>query len=101
MPFASDCNLRVYLPAAAVAAIGREEGNERKKDRVSARKKHLFFGFSLAKRLRGSGTTGKEDKEERWCRKQDDREACCFFSLKRDGSSGEEKEGNSGRKGGR
>lgn len=29
------------------------------------------------------------------------REACCFFSLKRDGSSGEEKEGNSGREGGR
>lgn len=61
MRFASDCNLRVYLPAALDNGRG-ERRNEKKKDHVE--KEASVLGFSLAKRPRGSGTTGKKDKED-------------------------------------
>ncbi|KYQ57198.1 hypothetical protein ALC60_03864 [Trachymyrmex zeteki] len=83
--FAFTCLL---LPAS------REGGKKREKERSRGEKEASVLGFSLAKRPRGSGTTGKKDKEN--TEERDSREACCFF-LKRDASLVEEKEGNSGR----
>lgn len=62
MRFASDYNLRVYLPAAL--GTGRGEEETRKRKITLGEKEASVLGFSLAKRPCRSGTTGKKDKED-------------------------------------
>jgi hypothetical protein len=55
--FAFTCLLLGLLPASG------EGGKKREKERSRGEKEASVLGFSLAKRPRGSGTTGKKDKE--------------------------------------
>lgn len=76
------------LPACCSRHHRAWGGRERRKRKITRDEKEAsVLGFSLAKRPRGSGTTGKKDKEDAKKMEWDSREACCCcccFFLKRD-----------------